>query len=319
MDCAGPLNAISRKKIKMQEARVEPRRVTRRARLTWIDLALVVVVLLVLGGVSWRAGGVFSYKWNWSTVWPFVFRFDQPSGAWVPNLLVEGLATTLRLAFWGILVASVIGTVMGFARVSRRLVFRLIGTTYVMLIRNIPPVVFVFVFVYFIASQIMPTLALGDRVHALPPTVQWWISVLFGTAKLFDNFLLGLICLSVFSGAYVTEIVRAGLQSVPKAQIEAGKSLGMNPADVTRFVVLPLAFRNVLPPLAGQLIQLIKDSSLVSLVSIQELTFMAQDVQITTQRVFEVFVFVGAIYFAICFTLSQVFSLLERRYARALT
>ena len=149
--------------------------------------------------------------------------------------------------------------------------------------------------------------------------MQWWISVLFGTAKLFDNFLLGLICLSVFSGAYVTEIVRAGLQSVPKAQIEAGESLGMNPADVTRFVVLPLAFRNVLPPLAGQLIQLIKDSSLVSLVSIQELTFMAQDVQITTQRVFEVFVFVGAIYFAICFTLSQVFSLLERRYARALT
>lgn len=303
----------------MQEARVEPRRVTRRARLTWIDLALVVVVLLVLGGVSWRAGGVFSYKWNWSTVWPFVFRFDQPSGAWVPNLLVEGLATTLRLAFWGILVASVIGTVMGFARVSRRLVFRLIGTTYVMLIRNIPPVVFVFVFVYFIASQIMPTLALGDRVDALSPTVQWWISVLFGTAKLFDNFLLGLICLSVFSGAYVTEIVRAGLQSVPKAQIEAGESLGMNPADVTRFVVLPLAFRNVLPPLAGQLIQLIKDSSLVSLVSIQELTFMAQDVQITTQRVFEVFVFVGVIYFVICFTLSQVFSLLERRYARALT
>ena len=319
MDCAGPLNAISRKKIKMQEARVEPRRVTRRARLTWIDLALVVVVLLVLGGVSWRAGGVFSYKWNWSTVWPFVFRFDQPSGAWVPNLLVEGLATTLRLAFWGILVASVIGTVMGFARVSRRLVFRLIGTTYVMLIRNIPPVVFVFVFVYFIASQIMPTLALGDRVDALPPTVQWWISVLFGTAKLFDNFLLGLICLSVFSGAYVTEIVRAGLQSVPKAQIEAGESLGMNPADVTRFVVLPLAFRNVLPPMAGQLIQLIKDSSLVSLVSIQELTFMAQDVQITTQRVFEVFVFVGGIYFVICFALSQVFSLLERRYARALT
>ena len=303
----------------MQEARVETRRVTRRARLTWIDLALVVVVLLVLGGVSWRAGGVFSYKWNWSTVWPFVFRFDQPSGAWVPNLLVEGLATTLRLAFWGILVASVIGTVMGFARVSRRLVFRLIGTTYVMLIRNIPPVVFVFVFVYFIASQIMPTLALGDRVDALSPTVQWWISVLFGTAKLFDNFLLGLICLSVFSGAYVTEIVRAGLQSVPKAQIEAGESLGMNPADVTRFVVLPLAFRNVLPPLAGQLIQLIKDSSLVSLVSIQELTFMAQDVQITTQRVFEVFVFVGAVYFVICFTLSQVFSLLERRYARALT
>ena len=196
--------------------------------------------------------------------------------------------------------------------------FRLIGTAYVMLIRNIPPVVFVFVFVFFIASQIMPAVGLGDRIKNLSPIAQWWLALLFGTPKLFDNFLLGLICLSVFSGAYVTEIVRAGLQSVSRAQVEAGESLGMKPRDVTRFIVLPQAFRNVLPPMAGQLIQLIKDSSLVSLVSIQELTFMAQDVQVTTQRVFEVFLFVGAMYFVICFTLSQVFSALERRYARAL-
>ena len=304
--------------IGMRQTTPNPRRGTRRPRWTWVDLALLALFALVLGGLLWRAGGVFSYKWNWATVWPFVYRFDEATSAWVPNLLVEGLATTLRLAFWGILVASIVGTVMGFARVSKKLAFRLIGTAYVMLIRNIPPVVFVFVFVYFIASQIMPTLALGERVKDLSPTAQWWISILFGTPKLFDNFLLGLVCLSVFSGAYVTEIVRAGLQSVPRAQVEAGESLGMSPNDVTRFVVLPQAFRNVLPPMAGQLIQLIKDSSLVSLVSIQELTFMAQDVQITTQRVFEVFVFVGGIYFVICFTLSQVFSALERRYARAL-
>lgn len=289
----------------------------RKWRWTWIDTTLVLVFALSAGLLLWRAGGVFSYKWNWSTVWPFVYRFDEATRSWVPNLLAEGLAMTLRLALWGILVATIIGIVMGFARVSKRLVFRLIGTAYVMVIRNVPPVVFVFVFVFFIASQIMPALALGDRLRALSPTAQWWFSILFGTPKLYDNFFLGLICLSVFSGAYVTEIVRAGLQSVPKAQIEAGNSLGMSPGDVTRFVVLPQALRNVLPPMAGQLIQLIKDSSLVSLVSIQELTFMAQDVQISTQRVFEVFLFVGGIYFVICFTLSQVFSALERRFARA--
>jgi polar amino acid transport system permease protein len=121
----------------------------------------------------------------------------------------------------------------------------------------------------------------------------------------------------VFSGAYVTEIVRAGIESVPKNQIEAGDSLGMSRLDVVRFIVLPQALRNVLPPLAGQFIQLIKDSSLVSLVSIQELSFMAQDIQVATQRVFEVFVFVGALYFVICFGLSQVFGALERRAARA--
>lgn len=302
----------------MPPSAARQRPVSKRNRWTWVDTTLLLVFSMLLGALLWRAGGVFSYNWNWSTVWPFVYRFDEATQAWVSNLLAQGLATTLRLAVWGILVAGVIGTVMGFARVSKRLVFRLIGTAYVMLIRNVPPVVFVFVFVFFIASQIMPTLALGDRVKELSPTAQWWLSILFGTPKLLDNFFLGLVCLSVFSGAYVTEIVRAGLQSVPKSQIEAGESLGMRPRDVTRFVVLPQAFRNVLPPMAGQLIQLIKDSSLVSLVSIQELTFMAQDVQITTQRVFEVFLFVGAIYFVICFTLSQVFSALERRYARAL-
>lgn len=288
-----------------------------RPRWRWIDALLLVAVAGAIAYFAWRTNSVLKYRWNWDTVWPFLFRLDPQTGRWVPNLLIEGLLTTLRLAIWGILISAVIGTLMGLARTSKRLFLRLIGTSYVMLIRNIPPVVFVFVFVFFIASQIMPALAIGDHVRQMSPTAQWWIGLLFGSLKLIDNFFLGLICLSVFSGAYVTEIVRAGLESVPRSQIEAGDSLGMSRFDVLRDVILPQAFRNTMPPMAGQFIQLIKDSSLVSLVSIQELTFMAQDVQVTTQRVFEVFVFVAAIYFVICFTLSQLFAALERRYARA--
>ena len=290
----------------------------RRQRWGWLDFVLLVLVALVFGYMAWNTAVVLKYRWDWSSIWPFVFRLDKATGRWVPNIIFEGLLTTLRLAIWGILLAGIIGTVMGVARNSRRLLFRLLSGLYVMLIRNTPPVVFVFVFVFFIASQVMPKLALGDIVTSMSPTGQWWVSIFFGTPKLIDNFLLGLICLSVFSGAYVTEIVRAGIESVPKSQIEAGDSLGFSKLDVMRFVILPQALRNVLPPMAGQFIQLIKDSSLVSLVSIQELTFMAQDVQVTTQRVFEVFVFVGAIYFIICFTLSRLFAGLERRYARAL-
>ena len=284
----------------------------------WLDWVLLVALFGAVGLIMWRASTVFQYRWDWSTIWPFIFRLDAATGRWVPNIIVDGFLTTIRLAVWGILIAGVLGTLMALARNSRRLFLRLLSGSYVMLIRNIPPVVFVFVFVFFIASQVMPKLALADSVAKLSATSQWWISVFFGSPKLIDNFLLGLICLSVFSGAYVTEIVRAGLESVPKAQIEAGESLGMSRFDIARFVVLPQALRNVLPPMAGQFIQLIKDSSLVSLVSIQELTFMAQDVQVTTQRVFEVFVFVAVVYFVICFSLSQIFSGLERRYARAL-
>ena len=302
-----------------QPAPTAPRRPagTHRRRFGWIDFTLLGVVALLLGYFVWNATVVFKYRWDWSTIWPFVFRIDPATGKWIPNIILDGLLTTLRLAVWGILLAGAIGVLMGIARNSRRLFLRLLSGLYVMLIRNIPPVVFVFVFVFFIASQVMPKLALGNSVAALSPSGQWWVSVFFGNPRLIDNFLLGLICLAVFSGAYVTEIVRAGLESVPRSQIEAGDSLGLSRLDVMRFVVLPQAIRNVLPPMAGQFIQLIKDSSLVSLVSIQELTFMAQDVQVTTQRVFEVFVFVGAIYFIICFSLSRLFAALERRYASA--
>jgi polar amino acid transport system permease protein len=299
----------------LDQARPPPPK--RRRRLTWLDAVLAALCAGAIGYFVWRTNSVLDYRWNWSTIWPFLFKTDPITGRWVPNLIVEGLFTTIRLALWGILIAGVIGTVMGLARTSRYLLLRLIADSYVMLIRNIPPVVFVFVFVFFIASQIMPVLGIGDRVRALSPGAQWWLSILFGAPKLIDNFFLGLICLSVFSGAYVTEIVRAGIESIPKTQIEAGDSLGMSRADVVRFIVLPQALRNVLPPLAGQFIQLIKDSSLVSLVSIQELSFMAQDIQVATQRVFEVFVFVAALYFVICFGLSQLFGVFERRASRA--
>ena len=151
----------------------------------------------------------------------------------------------------------------------------------------------------------------------MSPQAQWWLSLAFGEPRLIENFLVGLLCLSLFSGAYVTEIVRAGLESVPRAQIEAGKSMGLSRLDVLRFVVAPQAWRNVLPPLAGQFIQLIKDSSLVSLVSIQELTFMAQDVQVSTRRVFEVLLLIAVVYFVICFGLSRLFATLEQRAQRA--
>jgi polar amino acid transport system permease protein len=289
----------------------------RRARLTWGDAVLAVLLLGFVALVAWRTSSLLDYRWNWSTVWPFVVKSDPVTGYWQPNIIVHGLLTTLRLAIWGILLASILGIIMGVMRTSSRLLPRLIAGSYVMLVRNVPPVVFVFIFVYFIASQIMPTFGIGDRVAAMGPVAQWAVSILFGDPKLIENFAVGLLCLAIFSGAYVTEIIRAGLQSVPRTQIEAGDSVGLSRRDVMRYVVFPQAFRNVLPPLAGQFIQLIKDSSLVSLVSIQELSFMAQDVQVATQRVFEVFIFVAVLYFIICFGLSQLFARLERRAARA--
>ena len=297
---------------------IAPRPAPPPARQRWgrLDTFWLALIGVLTAAVVWRSHSALSYNWDWSSVWPYVLKYDAKSASWVPNLLLQGLMTTVRLALWGMLLATVIGLVMGWMRNHRRLLLRLIASTYVMTVRNIPPVVFVFIFVYFISSQFMPALALDSRVAQLPAPVQELLSVLFGPLNLINNFFLGLICLSVFTGAYVTEIVRAGLQSVAPGQGEAARSLGLSDADVMRWVIWPQALRNVLPALSGQFIQLIKDSSLVSLVSIQELSFMAQDVQVSTQRVFEVFVLTAVVYFCICFVLSQLFAHLERRHGR---
>ena len=85
---------------------VRPPPAKRRARLTWLDAALAALCVAALGYFAWRTQAVLDYRWNWSTVWPFVFRIDPASGRWVPNLIVEGLLTTIRLALWGILIAA---------------------------------------------------------------------------------------------------------------------------------------------------------------------------------------------------------------------
>jgi polar amino acid transport system permease protein len=298
---------------------IAPRPAPPPARYRWglLDAFWLALIGTIAVAVAWRSQGALSYNWDWSSVWPFIVKYDSASASWVPNLLLQGLMTTVRLALWGMLLATLIGLLMGWMRNHRRLLLRLIASSYVMTVRNIPPVVFVFIFVYFISSQFMPALALDTRVGQLPAPIQELLSVLFGPLNLINNFFLGLICLSVFTGAYVTEIVRAGLQSVPAGQSEAAHSLGLSDADTMRWVIWPQALRNVLPSLSGQFIQLIKDSSLVSLVSIQELSFMAQDVQVSTQRVFEVFVLTAGVYFCICFVLSQLFAHLERRHGRS--
>lgn len=291
-----------------------PRRPYKPGRL---DAGLATLCVAFFAYVAWRTNSVLDYRWAWGSIWPYVIKTDPATGQWQPNIVVQGLMTTLRLAVYGVVLASLIGAVAGVMRSSRRLLPRLVSGAYVMIVRNIPPVVFVFIFVFFVASQVMPSLGIADFVQRSGPTTRFWLEILFGDLRLIENFIVGLLCLSIFSGAYVTEIVRAGLQSIPRAQIEAGESIGLSRVDVMRFVVFPQAVRNVLPPLAGQFIQLIKDSSLVSLVSIQELSFMAQDVQVSTQRVFEVFLFVAVIYFVICFGLSRLFSRLEARAAQA--
>lgn len=290
----------------------------RRARLTLIDVALFALLAAVIAYAVWRVNDVLVYRWDWPRVLNFVVDYDAASGAWTPNLLLLGMATTLRLAFWGTILASIIGVVMGFCRTSDNIALAIVSRIYVELVRNIPPVVFIFIFYFFISSQIFPALGI-DRVNPQSALVDSPLfRVAFGDPRLFSNFLSGMVCLALFEGAYITEIVRAGIQSIEKGQWEAARAIGLTPFNVLRDVILPQAVRRILPPLAGQFITLIKDSAIVSLISVQELTFLANEVAASTTRVFETWITVGALYFVVCYAFAVLFSRLEKRARRAL-
>ena len=265
----------------------------KRTKLGFIDLAIFAVIVAAVVYVWYRVDSVLEYRWNWTIIPHYLYRWDEEERRWVANLLMQGLYTTIRLALWSIVLAAIIGVVFGIMRTSRRLFPRMVSRVYVELIRNIPPLVFIFIFYFFISSQIMPLLGIEEFIRGASPETLAWLEVLFGPPKLISNVISGIICLAMFEGAYVTEIVRAGIQSIPKTQTEAGFSIGLSRLQLMRYVILPQAVQRVVPPLAGQFITLVKDSSIVSLISIQELTFLAIETSVSTMRVFEVWITVA--------------------------
>lgn len=289
-----------------------------KLRFHWLDAVVLAAVIAFIAYVFYRVESVLVYTWDWSVIPGYLFRWDEETGSVVPNLLIKGLVTTIRISIWALVLASILGILLGVARTSKRLLPRLIGWAYVEFIRNIPPVPFLFLFYFFISSQIIPLLGVRDAVEAMGPTGQGVVEFLFGPVNLIENFLSGLISLAMMSAAYIAEIVRAGIQSIPKGQYEAGHSVGLGRGAILRYVVLPQAIQRVVPPLAGQFITLIKDSSLVALISIQELSFLAMEIAISEQRFFEVWLSVGLMYFTICYACALGFGRLESRMGRHL-
>ena len=282
-----------------------------------LDVAVILLLGAGCAGLAIRANAVLGYRWDWSVVGAYLVRTDPATGQLATNLLLQGFFTTVRLAVWSLAMGAVLGCAVAAMRLSSRPALRWLGRVFVELVRNVPPVVLIFVFYFFVSSQVMPTLGLDRAVAAAPAWLQHAAAIVLSPAARLNDFIAGLACLGLLAGAYAAEIIRAGLRSVPATQVEAGRALGLRPHQVFRLVVLPAALRSVLPALGGQFIVSIKDSSLVALISIQELTFVTSEVSSTTRRFFEVWLFTAAFYFALCFTCSLLFRALEHRWSRA--
>lgn len=285
--------------------------------ITFFDALVLLSLLSFLVFIGYRLFYSLNYKWNWSVIPTYMFYFDAEKGRWSANILLKGLFTTLRLSFWGMIFATLIGILIGLMRVSPRLFFYLIGRTYIELIRNTPPLVLVFIFYYFITDQLLTFLRIDDIFLASPELAQYFFSLLFAEGSLIIPFLSGVLTLALFQGAYIAEIVRAGIEAIDKGQWESARSIGLGRWKTMRLVILPQATRIMLPPLANEFINTVKWSSIVSIISIQELTFQGLQVMGSTHATIEIWFTISLMYLLLCYTLSNIVSRIERRLSRA--
>ncbi len=288
----------------------------RRPRWGRLDYILLLLVIGLLGFLGYRVETGLEYRWNWQVVPQYLLRFDETDG-WTANLLLQGLLTTIRLSFWSLLFALPIGLIAGLLRTSLHLFNRLLGGTFVTLLRNLPPLVLVFIFYFFLSSQILPLLQIGERLASAP---QWLVrasELLLAPVDQVEAFVAAVLTLALFEGAYIGEIVRAGINSIATGQWEAARALGMKRWDGLRHIVLPQAFQKMIPPLTGQAISTIKDSAIVSVISIQELTFQGMELMAATYLTFEVWISVTLLYFLLTFSCSRLAARLELRLRQA--
>lgn len=214
-------------------------------------------------------------------------NFDFIEKYW--PLFLKGAGYTLELSFFGVLLGTLLGIGFALMRISKIWPLKLISSVYIEIIRGTPMLVQIFIIHYGLTS-------FGLNLSA---------------------FMSGIVALTLNSAAYMAEVFRAGIGAIDKGQMEAARSLGMSRGMAMRHIVLPQAFRNMLPAIGNEFIIIIKDSSLVSVIGVAELMNMVKTVQGATYLPMEPLLVAAAIYFVLTFTLSRLLLWLERRLSHS--
>lgn len=246
--------------------------------------ALLQMTLLFIA-IVWvldSGADAMGYQWQWERVPDYIAFYED--GEWWPAELIDGLLVTLNISAISLFFTLVLGLVIALLRLSDSKVGNVIGTTYVEVIRNTPLLVQIYL-LYFV----------------------------FGPVIGLDRFSTAVLALSLFQGAYTAEIFRAGLNSIPKGQFEAAQTLGLSPFYTYKDVILPQVLQRTLPPLTNEVVSLIKNSSIVSVMAIFDLTTQARNIVSETAMPFEIWFTVAAIYLALTLSLSGLSAWLEHK------
>lgn len=232
------------------------------------------------------------------------------------NYLKDGLVVTIRITLFSFTISIVVGLLLGMMRTSKNVILFNFATLYVEIIRGIPMIVLI-LYVAFVVVELGEGLvnALGNWGLALQTPA---LMVIFQPLADFQSRdvsfeLRAILALGLGYGAYEAEVFRAGIQSIGRGQIEAARSLGMNYFQTMRFVVLPQAIRRVLPPLGNDLISLLKDSALATVLAVNELTQLGRKRRSSTFRALETFNVLVYLYLAMTLILSAGVRILENR------
>ena len=227
-----------------------------------------------------------NYTFNWSVLW------TGESGRW----LLSGLIVTLELSALAWLLAVALGIVSGALRTVKFRPLRIVATFYVEFFRNVPLLVWMF-FWYFGAPPF------------LPEVIREWM---FGHGL---EFWAGVLALGVYSGARFSEVLRSGIQSIPKTQMEAAVASGLTTFQAYRYVILPVALRLIIPPGTNESLNLLKNSSVALTISVAELTFQTRQIETYTAKAIEALTAGTLIYLVLCVALASIMSWIERRTA----
>ncbi|MEP7181289.1 MAG: amino acid ABC transporter permease [Betaproteobacteria bacterium] len=230
--------------------------------------------------------------------WGIFFQEIPGGGETYLDLLISGLWWTLGVSACAWVIALVVGSVVGTIRTTQQPWLVRLGNAWVELFRNIPLLVQMFLW-YFVIPEFIPPLKAwivkADPAHA--------------------QFLSAVLCLGLFTSARVAEQVRAGIESLPRGQRLAGMAVGLTQTQVYRFVLLPMAFRIVIPPLTSETMNLIKNSSIALTIGLAELTFRSREMGEYTFHFFEAFSAATLVYVVIAMTANRVMAVVERRVA----
>lgn len=227
-----------------------------------------------------------SYRFDWTILW------SGQAGSW----LLGGLITTIEISFLAWWLAVILGIGSGALRTVPLAPLRWAAASYVEFFRNVPLLVWMF-FWYFAVPPL------------LPEAVREW---------LFDHgaeFFAALCALGVYHGARFSEVIRAGIQSIPKTQFEAALSTGLTVAQAYRLIIVPIALRLIVPPATNESLNLLKNSSVALTIGVAELTFQTRQIETYTAKAFEALVAGTMIYLLLCFAIATLMARVERRFA----